>query len=112
MSPNNGNQFSLRGIRPHENPKKRAAAWLRRVWPVASLALLLVTGAASASTVRVHGPPAKPSPHNPPSKTPDDLSGPTRTPNSQLEPLAWSDLEGWSNDDQASAFSAFLVSCR
>jgi membrane-bound lytic murein transglycosylase A len=103
-------------MRPHENPKKRAAPWLRRGWPVVSVALLLATGAGSASAVRVHTPPAMPSAHRPAAKpaakSADDLSGPIRIPNSQLEPLEWSDLEGWSNDDQGSAFSAFLVSCR
>lgn len=29
-----------------------------------------------------------------------------------LEPLAWSELDGWSNDDQAAAFSTFLASCK
>src|SRR4051794_9901898 len=33
-------------------------------------------------------------------------------PNSQLEPVAWSDLDGWAADNQAAAFTAFRSSCR
>jgi membrane-bound lytic murein transglycosylase A len=32
-------------------------------------------------------------------------------PNSQLEPLTWSEVPGWMDDDQALAFDAFLASC-
>jgi membrane-bound lytic murein transglycosylase A len=30
----------------------------------------------------------------------------------QLEPMAWSAVEGWDKDDQAAAFKAFMTSCR
>jgi membrane-bound lytic murein transglycosylase A len=43
---------------------------------------------------------------------PSDLSGPIRIPNTQLEPLAWNDLDGWGSDDEAAAFAAFVTSCR
>ncbi len=33
-------------------------------------------------------------------------------PNTQYEPVGWSDLEGWDSDDHAAAFAAFLTSCR
>lgn len=33
-------------------------------------------------------------------------------PNGQLEPVAWSDIDGWSVDDQAAAYKAFRASCR
>ena len=39
-------------------------------------------------------------------------SGPLRIADARLEPLAWSDLDGWRNDDHAAAFAAFLISCR
>ena len=35
-----------------------------------------------------------------------------KIPNSQLEPLAWSDLGGWADDDQVAAFKTFMDSCR
>jgi membrane-bound lytic murein transglycosylase A len=33
-------------------------------------------------------------------------------PNSQLEPAAWTDLDGWADDDHAAAFKTFLASCK
>ena len=33
-------------------------------------------------------------------------------PNTQYEPVDWTDLEGWDSDDHAAAFAAFLTSCR
>jgi membrane-bound lytic murein transglycosylase A len=38
--------------------------------------------------------------------------GPLWFPDTVLEPLAWSDLEGWRNDDHAEAFAIFAASCR
>ena len=35
-----------------------------------------------------------------------------KIPNSQLEPLAWSDLGGWAEDDHMAAFKTFMDSCR
>lgn len=32
--------------------------------------------------------------------------------NSQYEPVAWADLNGWAGDDHRAAFAAFLASCR
>ena len=31
---------------------------------------------------------------------------------SQYQPVAWSDLDGWADDDHRAAFAAFLASCR
>src|SRR5713226_10707678 len=33
-------------------------------------------------------------------------------PDSQLEPVAWSDLEGWAADDHLAAFAAYRTSCQ
>jgi membrane-bound lytic murein transglycosylase A len=33
-------------------------------------------------------------------------------PDTQYEPVDWADLDGWTNDDHATAFAAFLESCR
>jgi membrane-bound lytic murein transglycosylase A len=38
--------------------------------------------------------------------------GTMKIPNTQLEPLAWSAVDGWALDDHAAAFSTFLASCR
>jgi membrane-bound lytic murein transglycosylase A len=39
-------------------------------------------------------------------------SGPLVFPDTQYEPVDWSELEGWTSDDHAAAFAAFLGSCR
>jgi membrane-bound lytic murein transglycosylase A len=36
---------------------------------------------------------------------------PLKIPDTQLEPLAWTALEGWATDDHVASFSAFLKSC-
>jgi membrane-bound lytic murein transglycosylase A len=38
--------------------------------------------------------------------------GPIVFPDTQYEPLDWADLDGWTSDDHAAAFAAFLESCR
>jgi membrane-bound lytic murein transglycosylase A len=35
-----------------------------------------------------------------------------KIPNSQLEPLNWSDLGGWAEDDHVAGFNAFMESCK
>jgi membrane-bound lytic murein transglycosylase A len=37
---------------------------------------------------------------------------PLKVPDSQLEPIAWSALDGWTADDHSKAFATFLASCR
>ena len=37
---------------------------------------------------------------------------PIKFPDSQYEPIEWSDVDGWTSDDHAAAFSTFLASCR
>ena len=39
-------------------------------------------------------------------------SGPIQFPDTQYEPVDWSDMDGWATDDHAAAFAAFLASCR
>jgi membrane-bound lytic murein transglycosylase A len=41
-----------------------------------------------------------------------DESSPIVLPDTQYEPVEWTDLEGWTSDDHATAFAAFLGSCR
>jgi peptidoglycan lytic transglycosylase A len=38
--------------------------------------------------------------------------GSLKFPNATLEPSAWSELDGWADDDHAAAFATFLASCR
>ncbi len=37
---------------------------------------------------------------------------PLRIPDAELEPTGWSELDGWSRDDHATAFATFQASCR
>ena len=37
---------------------------------------------------------------------------PLQAPDTQLEPVTWSDIDGWANDDHAAAFDTFRASCR
>jgi membrane-bound lytic murein transglycosylase A len=37
---------------------------------------------------------------------------PIKFPDTQYEPVDWADLDGWASDDHATAFAAFLQSCR
>jgi membrane-bound lytic murein transglycosylase A len=41
----------------------------------------------------------------------DTTVDPLKIPDSQLEPLRWSDLDGWASDDHGAAFAAFQASC-
>ncbi|MBX9777851.1 MAG: MltA domain-containing protein [Xanthobacteraceae bacterium] len=36
---------------------------------------------------------------------------PLQAPDTQLEPIEWSDVDGWADDDHAAAFGTFRVSC-
>src|SRR5262245_22312742 len=37
---------------------------------------------------------------------------PFKLPDSQLEPIGWPDVEGWTSDDHLAAFATFRTSCR
>jgi membrane-bound lytic murein transglycosylase A len=37
---------------------------------------------------------------------------PIQFPDTQYEPIEWTDLDGWDSDDHAAAFATFLASCR
>src|SRR5262249_12325943 len=37
---------------------------------------------------------------------------PMNIPDTQLEPVGWADLDGWSADDHVMAFATFLASCK
>src|SRR5260370_23434854 len=36
---------------------------------------------------------------------------PLKIPDTQLEPVSWTALDGWATDDHVASFSAFLKSC-
>lgn len=40
------------------------------------------------------------------------VPAPLQLPDTALEPVAWSDLDGWAGDDHAAAYATFLGSCR
>jgi membrane-bound lytic murein transglycosylase A len=42
----------------------------------------------------------------------DTGPGPLKIPNAALEPVRWSELDGWAGDDHASAFATLSASCR
>lgn len=67
--------------------------WSGRYW-LRAAAIIGLALAAQASAARSE-------PHHP-----------ITIPNTQYEPVAWSDIEGWAEDDHAAAFMAFLKSCR
>jgi membrane-bound lytic murein transglycosylase A len=55
--------------------------------------------------------PAARQPHRQPDHGPA-APGPLRIRDAALEPTRWSDLDGWRNDDHATAFATFRASCR
>ena len=61
---------------------------------------------AARPRVRLVAPPLAPSDISKPSLEPLKL------PDSALEPLDWSALDGWATDDHSAAFATFLASCR
>jgi membrane-bound lytic murein transglycosylase A len=87
-----------------------SAVQLRRL----GFALMLVglLGAAPPAEAARRGPAARQVPSPPAELFQREEPGPLRIPDSQLEPIEFSDLPNWANDDHASAFAAFLASCR
>ena len=61
--------------------------------------------ASRARSRHAHSPPARHLPY-PPLELPLQVSG------GQYEPLAWSEIAGWREDDHLSAYKAFRISCR
>lgn len=47
----------------------------------------------------------------PPQRAQGQIIDPLNIPNTQLEPIKWSDLDGWTADDHGAALAAFRVSC-
>src|SRR5262249_60636966 len=41
-----------------------------------------------------------------------DFDEPFKLPDSQLEPVTWAAIDGWTADDHLAAFNAFQVSCQ
>ena len=56
--------------------------------------------------------PHKPEKFEPTGPAVPDVPLPFRMREAGLEPVDWSQLDGWAADDHAAAFSTFLVSCR
>jgi membrane-bound lytic murein transglycosylase A len=66
-------------------------------------------GTSPAAVAGHHGMAAKPVVLPPPRPAPP---GPLVFPDSQIEPLGWSDVDGWDGDDHGAALAAFRSSCR
>jgi membrane-bound lytic murein transglycosylase A len=88
------------------------AVLLRRLGLAATLTLIL--GAAVPAEAARRGPAIGWRQAASPSVEPlrPEEPGPLRIPDSQLEPIDFADLPDWADDDHASAFAAFLASCR
>ncbi len=81
----------------------------------ASAFLAVVTESAiSARRLGRHPVADGPQPHSSQSQRPPVAGppGPLRIPGSQIEPVDWSSLDGWADDDHVAALAAFQVSCR
>lgn len=78
------------------------------------LTLITVAGAAGLTSGQVVAPPHQSAPRlNQLGPAPSARQqGPLWFPDTALEPLAWSDLEGWRDDNHTDAFATFAASCR
>jgi membrane-bound lytic murein transglycosylase A len=79
---------------------------------VAALALCcLLYADEDAAARRAHRTKARPAPVSEFTGKPNP-PGPIRFPDTRFEPVAWSEIDGWTADDHAAAFTTFLASCR
>ncbi|MBR0758508.1 MltA domain-containing protein [Bradyrhizobium jicamae] len=76
-----------------------------------ALALLCSTAALAARYRYRHTPPPPVHEHKRAVPYPN-LELPLQVPGSQYEPLAWSSIPGWSDDDHLSAYKTFRASCK
>jgi membrane-bound lytic murein transglycosylase A len=82
---------------------------------LAACALSLLAGKADAR--RAHPQKPKTQAHHAPVQTEEFTGkphppGPIRFPDSRIEPVAWTTIEGWASDDHAAALATFMASCR
>src|SRR4051812_10422841 len=79
---------------------------------IAALALCcLLYADEDAEARRAHRTKARPAPVSEFTGKPNP-PGPIRFPDTRFEPVAWSEIDGWTADDHAAAFATFLASCR
>jgi membrane-bound lytic murein transglycosylase A len=78
---------------------------------LAACALLLTAAHADARAARPHKHKAHQAPAEEFTGKPNP-PGPIRFPDSRIEPVAWTNIEGWVADDHAAALTTFLASCR
>lgn len=94
-------------------------AWSHAMRVLTRGLLVIATAAlvSSGATAKSSGAKAKPAPKataKPASKSKSAAPRPAvlKIAGSQIEPLAFGDIEGWAADDHAAAFAAFMVSCK
>lgn len=80
--------------------------------PSRALIGLLGLFLALATTAGVAGVTSQHQPGAPVNQSPPLQRGPLWLPDTVLEPRAWSDLDGWSDDNHDEAFATFAASCR
>lgn len=84
----------------------------RRFGRVAALALCCLLAADDDASARRTPKPSRPAALTPEFTGKPNPPGPLRFADTRIEPLAWSEVEGWAADDHATAFATFLASCR
>src|SRR5262245_45446929 len=102
--------------RPKPGSDQHAVRMLRSTWIASLIGLTALTAITTVAAAAVKHP-TKPAHQDlagddlgrPPHP---DMPGPVRFSGAALEPLEWSDLEGWTQDDHAEALRTFLTSCR
>src|SRR4051812_48055667 len=82
---------------------------------LAACAPALTAGSADARRTHAHKP--KTQAHHAPVLAEEftgkpNPPGPIRLPESRIEPVAWTAIEGWASDDHAAALATFMASCR
>jgi membrane-bound lytic murein transglycosylase A len=92
-------------------------AWRRHGRGFGRVAALVLCGLLAAddgaAARRVH----RAKPHATPAEQPEftgkpNPPGPVRFADMRIEPVAWTELDGWAGDDHAAAFATFNTSCR
>jgi membrane-bound lytic murein transglycosylase A len=88
----------------------RSLIWAGRIAAAAIISLAFVGTADAAAKKAKHAAAKSASKSAAAKKAP--VRKAVRIPNAQLEPINWSQVEGWRDDDHIAAFAAFSTSCK